>query len=214
MRIVIVRHGQTKANTINNKGTPFYTGTLNNELTDLTKLGEKQATLLSENDFVKSIEKVYCSDLNRAVQTARLAKPGYKLNLSKDLRERSLGIFEGKRQEDLLSSNKYSKYITDERFSKFRANFIQKAPDAENYTDVSIRVKKFLDSLDFSEDITIGIFSHLHAIRCLLLNMLNITPKDDVFNLKIDNCTPYVIEGDSIDNLKLISHDLNDILIQ
>ena len=32
-----------------------------------------------------------------------------------------------------------------------------------------------------------------------------------VFKLKIQHCTPYVIEGNNLDNLKLISHDLNDM---
>ena len=211
MRIVIIRHGQTMANVINNKGTDLYIGTLNNELTNITEQGKKQANILAKNDIIKSIEKVYSSDLIRAIQTAKLAKPEYELNLSKDLRERSLGVFEGKEKKDLLSSNEYNKYITDEKFSKFRADFVQKAPNGENYTDVSIRCKRFLDSLDFNDDIIIGIFSHYHAIRCLFLNMFKIEPKERVFELQIQHCTPYVIEGENIDDLKLISHNLNDM---
>ncbi len=211
MRIVIIRHGQTMANVINDEGTALYTGTLNNELTSLTEQGKNQASILAKNDIIKSIEKVYSSDLIRAIQTAKLAKPGYELNLSKDLRERCLGIFEGKEKKDLLSSNEYNKYITDKKFSKFRTDFVQKAPNGENYTDVSIRCKRFLDSLDFTDDITIGIFSHYHAIRCLFLNMFKIEPRERVFELQIQHCMPYVIEGENIDDLKLISHNLNDM---
>lgn len=189
----------------------LYTGTLNNELTSLTEQGKNQASILVENDIIKSIEKVYSSDLIRAIQMAKLAKPGYEINLREDLRERSLGIFEGKEMKDLLSSNEYNKYITDERFSKFRTDFIQKAPNGESYTDVSVRCRRFLDSLDFNEDITIGIFSHYHTIRCLFLNMLKIEPRERVFKLQIQHCTPYVIEGNNLDNLNLISHDLNDM---
>lgn len=211
MRIVIIRHGQTMANVINDEGTALYTGTLNNELTSLTERGKNQASALAENDIIKSIEKVYSSNLIRATQTAKLAKPGYEINLSEDLRERCLGIFEGKEMKDLLSSKEYNKYITDEEFSNFRTDFVQKAPNGESYTDVSIRCKRFLDSLDFNDDITIGIFSHYHAIRCLFLNMFKIEPKERVFKLQIQHCTPYVIEGNNIDNLKLISHNLNDM---
>lgn len=211
MKIVIVRHGQTMANVINDEGTSLYTGTLNNKLTSLTEQGKKQANILAENNIIKSIEKVYSSDLIRAIQTAKLAKNGYELNLSQDLRERSLGIFEGKEMKDLLNSNEYNKYITDEKFSKFRMDFIQKAPNGENYTDVSIRCKRFLDLLDFKDDITIGIFSHYHTIRCLFLNMFNIEPKERIFELQIQHCTPYVIEGNNIKNLKLVSHNLNDM---
>ena len=100
MKIVIIRHGQTMANVINDEGTALYTGTLNNELTSLTEQGKNQASILAKNDIIKSIEKVYSSDLIRAIQTAKLAKPGYELNLSKDLREICLGIFEVKEKKD------------------------------------------------------------------------------------------------------------------
>ena len=83
MKIVIIRHGQTMANILNDNGTALYTGTLNNEI-------------------VKEIEKVYCSNLNRAIQTAKLAKPGYPLNVCEELKERCLGIFEGKEKKDLI----------------------------------------------------------------------------------------------------------------
>lgn len=211
MKIVIIRHGQTMANIMNDSGTDLYTGTLNNEMTDLTELGRKQASNLADNKIVKEIEKVYCSNLNRAIQTAKLAKPGYSLDIRDELKERCLGIFEGKEKKDLLASEEYRKYIVDEGFNKFRTDFIQKAPEGENYTDVSKRCRKFLDSLEFQEDMTIGIFSHFHAIRCLFLNMFYIEPKEKIFHLKIEHCTPYVIEGNSIQNLKLISHNLEDM---
>ena len=211
MRLVIIRHGQTMANVINDSGTALYTGTLNNELTSLTEKGKKQASDLAENTIIKSIEKVYSSDLIRAMKTAELAKPGYKLNLSKDLRERCLGIFEGKEMKELLASKEYNKYITDERFCDFRTDFIQKAPEGENYTDVSIRCNRFLNSLNLNENTTIGIFSHYHAIRCLFLNMFQIDPKEKIFDLRIEHCTPYVIEGNNVENLKLVSHNLTDM---
>lgn len=211
MKIVIIRHGKTMANILNDNGTALYTGTLDNEMTDLTELGRKQANSLANNEIVKEIEKVYCSNLNRAIQTAKLAKPGYPLDIHDELKERCLGIFEGKEKKDLLDSEEYRKYIVDANFKKFRTDFVQKAPEGENYTDVSNRCRKFLDSLDFQEHTTIGIFSHFHAIRCLFLNMFHIEPKEKIFHLKIEHCTPYVIEGNSIQNLKLISHNLDDM---
>ena len=79
MKIVIIRHGQTKANVINNEGTAFYTGALNNHLTDLTQEGEKTAKKLSNTNIVKEIKKIYCSDLNRTVQTAKLVRPDLEI---------------------------------------------------------------------------------------------------------------------------------------
>ena len=70
-------------------------------------------------------------------------------------------------------------------------------------------MQRFLDSLNFNDNQTIGIFSHYHTIRCLFFNIFKIEPKEKVFKLQIQHCTPYVIEGNNINNLKLISHDLN-----
>ena len=47
MKIVIIRHGETRANVINNKGTALYTGTLNNELTILTEQGKTYYLLVN-----------------------------------------------------------------------------------------------------------------------------------------------------------------------
>ena len=94
---------------------------------------------------------------------------------------------------------------------KFRRDFIQKAPNGENYTDVIERTKDFLDSLKMDEDITIGIFSHMHCIRCIFYNLLKFEPKEKIFNLKIENCEPYVIERIQDKTFKLTSHNLDDL---
>lgn len=212
MKIVMVRHGQTLSNVLNEEqGITLFTGALNNEYTDLTDKGIMQAKSLTNLDIIKEIETVYCSDLDRAIQTAKLAKPGYNLNIDKRLRERSLGVFEGHNQDILLENNEDRKYLDDENYKNFRNSFNQKAPNGESYTDVSNRAKDFLDSLDFSQNKTIGIFAHCHIIRCLFLNMLKIEPKEKILRLKIKNCEPYIVEGNSIDELKLISHNMDDM---
>ena len=211
MKIVIVRHGQTRGNILNEQGISLFTGTLNNQDTDLTEKGIEDAKKLANNEIIKSIQKVYCSDLNRAIDTAKLAKPGYELNIDKRLRERSLGDFEGNYPEDLIKNEEYKKYFTDNEYKKFRTDFIQKAPNGENYTDIIKRTKIFLDSLNMEEDITIGIFSHMHCIRCLMYNLLKFTQKERIFNLKIKNCEPYVIERIEDGTFKLTSHNLNDL---
>lgn len=214
MKIVIVRHGEIKANVINHNKTVFYTGALNNELTELTEYGIEESKGLSKNEVIKEIEIVYASNLDRAIQTAKIAKPGFEINVDNRLTERSLGIFEGKGKEFLLSSQRYRKYILDEKYNKFRLDFKQKAPNGENYNDVIERTKSFLNSIDLNEDKTIGIFSHLSCIRCIFFNLLNITPKEDVFKIKIEHCVPYIIEGNNKDGFRLISHKLEDIIIK
>lgn len=211
MKIVLIRHGQTRGNILNWQGISLFTGALNNKDTDLTEKGMEEARNLENNEIIKSIEKVYCSDLDRAIATAKLAKPGYELNIDKRLRERSLGDFEGKYPEDLENDDRYSKYFTDENYKKFRTDFVQKAPNGENYTDVMERSKSFLDSLNMDENITIGIFSHMHCIRSIFYNLLKFEPKEKIFNLKINNCEPYVIERMEDGTFKLTYHKLEDL---
>ena len=209
MKIILIRHGQTQGNILNEQGINLFTGALNNQYTDLTENGIEEAKKLKDNPIIKEISKVYCSDLTRAIDTAKLAKPGYELNIDKRLRERSLGDFEGKYTEDL--QDKYKEYFTDETYKKFRRDFIQKAPNGENYTDVITRTNDCLNSLNMEEDITIGIFAHMHCIRCIFYNLLKFEPKEKIFNLKIENCEPYVIEKMKDKNFKLISHNLEDL---
>ena len=114
MKLILIRHGQTQGNILNEQGINLFTGALNNKYTDLTEKGIEAAKKLKDNPIIKEISKVYCSDLKRAIDTAKLAKPGYELHIDKRLRERSLGDFEGKYPEDLEDHENYKKYFADE----------------------------------------------------------------------------------------------------
>lgn len=41
--------------------------------------------------------------------------------------------------------------------------------------------------------------------------MIKINPKEKVIKLKIKNCEPYIFEGNSIDELNLISHNIDEM---
>ena len=89
--LVIIRHGQTDWNLHHR-----YQG-----ITDipLNSLGEEQA--IKANALMKSyhFDAVYCSDLDRAKTTARLALkdiyPYEKITFDRRLRERNFGAYEG-----------------------------------------------------------------------------------------------------------------------
>lgn len=211
MKIVLIRHGETKANLAMKNGLKFCTGCLNSEFTDLTEDGRQQAKKLAENEVIKSIHKVYVSDLKRAIDTAKLAKPNFEYVIVPQLRERCLGVFEGKTKEEIRQNPEYEKYYTDSDYMNFKDSFTQKAPEGENYTDVMKRVMEFLKTLDFQKNETIGIFSHYCTIRCMFLGILNLEPREKVFELKIRNCEPYVFEGNSLENLRLVSHKIEEI---
>ena len=51
----------------------------------------------------------------------------------------------------------------------------------------------------------------MHCIRCIFYNLLKFEPKEKIFNLKIENCEPYVIERIQDKTFKLTSHNLDDL---
>lgn len=203
MKIIIIRHGKTLANLLNENGTVFYTGSLENELTNLTEEGVNSAKELANHPEIKKIQKLYCSNLNRAIQTAQNLNLSCPLIIDSRLKERSLGIFEGKTKEEVLNSS-YQKYITDKNYNNFRTDFKQKAPEGENYEDVYLRCKQFLMTMPIYEDVTIGIVSHLNTIRSLFFILLNINPKEKIFDLKIDHTTPYILKGKELGKFQIL----------
>lgn len=206
MRIVIVRHGESEHNKIE-KDVKIFCGAID---INLTEEGKQSAIYLQDNEYIKSIERIYSSDLIRAYDTARLSteKLGLEIKVDTRLRERSLGKFDGRYQDEV--EKEYPEYFKSPDL-KFRRDFVEKAPDGENYTDVSLRLKSFLEDLNLNEISTIGIFSHMHAIRCLLYVLLGLT-KDEILKLKIVNSDPIVVEGNKIGEFKLLSHKLEDML--
>ena len=206
MRIVIVRHGISEFNLLERTNTPYFCGSYDTPLADE---GRMLAKSIENNEIIKSIEKVYSSDLSRAYETATLAKPGYKIIKTKNLRERSLGVFEN--NPEMVIRKKYPEYFLDNKMV-FRHDFKVKAPGGENYTDVCNRAIEFLNTLDLKSDETIGIFSHYHFIRCLIYTLTGIT-KEELMHLKIRNCDPIVLEGTEIGKFKLISHEIKNLMM-
>ena len=51
----------------------------------------------------------------------------------------------------------------------------------------------------------------MHCIRSIFYNLLKFEPKEKIFNLKINNCEPYVIERMEDGTFKLTYHKLEDL---
>ena len=213
IKLVIIRHGETKFNSEMKKGLKFCAGCINDEFADLNENGKEMAKKLSENEVVKEINKIYVSNLNRAIETVKISKPNCKYTVTSQLRERGLGIFEGKTKDEIMKIPEYKKYYTDPKYMDFKDSFTTKAPEGENYSEVLERVMKFFENLDYNNNDIIGIYSHFCAIRCMFCGLLKIEPKEKIFKLKIKNCEPYVFEGHSIKNLKLVSHNIEDLFV-
>ena len=206
MKIVLVRHGESEINKRCNEGEKIYCGAYN---VQLTEEGRKSAEELKNNTYIKQIEKIYSSDLDRAVETAKLATGKNDVIKLPILRERSLGKFEGKIEESL--EKEYPEYFTNPKLKNFRHDFVIKAPDGENYQEVSKRCSLFLKELDLESHSTIGTFSHGVFIRCMIYVLMGLE-KELVNKLKVQNCEPIVLEGNQIGKFVLKSHKLEELL--
>jgi alpha-ribazole phosphatase/probable phosphoglycerate mutase len=101
---------------------------------ELSELGVKQAKELSKLVTNKRFDMVFCSDLKRAVKSAKLGFSGkYKIIQDKRLRECNYGDFTGKPSEN---------------FKNRMDDFIEKHfPNGESYKDVEKRIADFLKFL-------------------------------------------------------------------
>jgi 2,3-bisphosphoglycerate-dependent phosphoglycerate mutase len=105
-RLLLARHGETAWNAAQR-----YQGHLDSPL---TALGRAQAEALGERLKGRSLDAVFSSDLGRAVETAKIivAATGHAIALEPGLRERHLGIFQGRTRSEALHEfpEEYAQY--------------------------------------------------------------------------------------------------------
>lgn len=194
MEIILVRHGESEFNIINNNPSlgRLYTGQY---ATPLTEKGKMQAKSLKSKQLFENLDSIYSSNLSRAIETAYLVTEADKIIQDTRLSERSLGIFEGKYEHELVD---YKEFIDTTNFSH---SFTDKAPNGENYTEVLKRVTKFFSEFDFEQNKS-AIFSHYCCMRVIIMLLTNLT-QEETLQLKIKNCQPIVLKGTSVGNFKI-----------
>ncbi|MBU0761320.1 MAG: histidine phosphatase family protein [Nanoarchaeota archaeon] len=161
MKLLIVRHAETPHNI-----KKILQG--HSEI-GLSKKGKAQAKKLTERLLKEKVDIIYCSDLIRARETI---KPFLKLNkipvvYTKHLRERNLGIFEGKKLV------KFLKWIKEEGYSE-SSNFNFKIPGGESFQDLKKRTSEFLKTLIKKEKgKNVLLVTHGGTKVALLLSLFN-----------------------------------------
>ncbi|MGN0166846.1 MAG: histidine phosphatase family protein [Acetatifactor sp.] len=191
MDIVLIRHGESEANLINQENYSVFTGQWE---CSLTEKGIEQAKRLKDNSILKGVERYYVSDSLRAQETASYFAEKNEIVLDSRLRERSLGEFEGKYVRDIQDQEKYRQYFTNSALMSFRHDFKVKAPGGENYQDVCNRAESFLceiRKLNFSK---IAVISHMCTIRCILKLLQNFS-EEETLKIKVPQCEPIILYG-------------------
>ena len=188
MKLILTRHGETEENIAE-----IMQGHLPGKLSEK---GKTQAKKLAQRLKDEKIDAIYCSNLARAVDSAKEIIVFHKnipLRLVKELRERNHGEFEGKKRSQL----------TEKDVSQFRS--ITEAPkNGESWLQVYERAQMFLDKLLHKyKNQTVLLVSHGGLVRTLICVIKN-QPPDEIFNIdKIINTGITIFEIDEDKNHKI-----------
>jgi len=165
-RLIVVRHGETVWN-LEEK----LQGQLDSEL---TPLGIAQSEALAERLSRCTIRALYSSDLGRARQTAEsiAASTGQQIRFEPSLRERHLGIFQGRTWAEVQQ-------LFPEDMARFLSNDVDYVvPEGESFSQSSARIIGCLEELARAHaGQQIGIVSHGAVLGAVVRHVLGISPK-------------------------------------
>lgn len=149
MRLYVIRHGESETN-LKKQWTSWVD-------VDLTEKGDADAKKAGELMKQVAFDKVYASDLKRAMQTARTALPNCQPEPSALLREINVGWLAGKPLD----------IITAEQ--KAQANDVGYAAyDGETREEFQQRIDSFLRTMEEQACENIAVFSHAGWLRAAL----------------------------------------------
>lgn len=170
MKLFMIRHGQTVANLER-----FYSGQSDIKLTELGKQQAKSiAPVLKDIPF----DRVYTSDLSRAVETQQLALPGYTATALPCLREYDLGSLTG------LDIGK-----AFDAYGPFNGDYTPFG--GENASMMCQRLRGFLELLEKDPCDYVAAFAHNGAMKAMLQLIIGDYKKVAVDNA---NCNIAVFE--------------------
>ncbi len=132
-RLILIRHGITEWNKEKR-----YCG---HKDVGLSNEGRSQVKLLSVRLNTAIIDKVYCSNRKRAMQTARMLFKRTRIIPRQGLREISFGVLEGLRHEEIMEKriSVYEKWLKDP--------FTNNIPRAEPMNGFKKRVESALSNI-------------------------------------------------------------------
>jgi broad specificity phosphatase PhoE len=181
-RLLLTRHGETVANAARR-----YAG---HSESDLTALGRRQARALGRRLAYERIDAVYASDLQRALETARLCLGSRELEVFVEprLREMSFGEWEGLTFDEIRSGWPDHHHLMRTIGDEFHA------PGGEPFTETKRRVIEAVEEL-FARynDETVLLVAHGGTLQIVLQYLLGL-PDSAIFRLSTSNCGLSVAE--------------------
>lgn len=179
----MIRHGESDGNA-NGLCQGFTSGSL-------TPKGIQQATALGSTikSLLETVDDIYCSDLNRVVQTCQISLSNSSKNfndvkINELLREKNAGIYEMKPKSLLI--NERDNFQGDKR--------THKPKDGESFNDLQARVVAFITLLNkqqYSDQSKILIYTSggfiMEYINHYILN-------ENIYPNKASNCSIYIFK--------------------
>ena len=132
---VFVRHGESVAN---REG--WLAGWLD---APLTSMGFEKARMLART--MPAFDRVFTSDLGRAVETARILAPAARIEIVQALRERRLGEWEGLNRAQLRADGRFDRLMTWEGTP----------PGGESHRDIARRALGWLATVPDGSDVLV-----------------------------------------------------------
>ena len=147
MRVFLVRHGQTAWN-VQGKAQGHAD-------IPLDPTGQEQASALKHAFEGVAIDRIFCSDLVRAVETAEpiSAVTGVPITLRTDIRERSFGEWEG------MNFEKVARQTLEKSLASGLPKLEVTPPGGESFKDVWHRTLPFVQEIQASDE-TVVVVSH------------------------------------------------------
>lgn len=197
MDILLIRHGESYHSSLDN-----YSPEKCCPDPLLTDNGRRQAEQLAKKLVGKSIEAIYCSDLLRAVETAKIIDSYVKCGVFIDRAFREINMGE----IHLSSWDSFPDYYAEWKLHKDDMKY----PGGECGQDVWKRCNDSLNKIIKSDVSRVAIISHGGTIRVIICGILGI-PQAKRFYLgaPLECCSLSVIKYSENEN-KFFLHSFND----
>jgi broad specificity phosphatase PhoE len=178
MKIILIRHGETRSN-----AQKRYIGWTDHSL---NRKGKLQAAKVRQYLSKYPVSKVYASDLKRAVEFAKLAFKNTAIEKVPGLREINFGAFEGMKHEEILKKypRLYKTWLSDPRNTAI--------PKGESLLRLAKRVRRSLKKLILdNKNRTFAIVSHAGPLKIVLGDIMM---TKGFWDISVDNASISTIE--------------------
>jgi len=166
-RIILIRHGETRANRQKR-----YIGVTESKL---TSYGRYQAKCLKKRIAKDAIDRIFVSSSRRALDFSRIIFGSRQKKILAGLREMNFGIFEGLTYSEALKKYPllYNKWLKNpQRFN---------IPEAESFIDFRMRILNLLKEIVSSNTgKTIAIVTHGGPIMLILKRVLKLKNSPEI----------------------------------